>query len=145
MIELCFEYFSVRCIWVYLLVMSRTRFRVNPHFGEIIAVNTEKKITLLSRNTTNKACQVNFDEMTFETCYRSVCQEWWTLGSDDLTVSKCFRVIFSLEDQIIQISLSLDLYFQQKTALKLSICHLLTKRSVWIFDVTNRRNDFYDF
>ena len=30
MIELCSEYLSVRCIWLYLLIMSRTRFRVNP-------------------------------------------------------------------------------------------------------------------
>ena len=31
MIELCCEYLSVRCILLYVLVMSRTRFRVNPH------------------------------------------------------------------------------------------------------------------
>ena len=31
MIELCYEYLSVRCILLYVLVMSRTRFRVNPH------------------------------------------------------------------------------------------------------------------
>ena len=31
MIELCSEYLSVRCIWLYDLVMLRTRFRVNPH------------------------------------------------------------------------------------------------------------------
>ena len=31
MIELCCEYLSVRCIWLYVLIMSRTRFRVNPH------------------------------------------------------------------------------------------------------------------
>ena len=31
MIELCCEYLSVRCIWMYALVMSRTRFRVNPY------------------------------------------------------------------------------------------------------------------
>ena len=31
MIELCSEYLSVSCIWLYVLVMSRTRFRVNPH------------------------------------------------------------------------------------------------------------------
>ena len=29
MIELKFQYLSVRCIWLYLLIMSRTRFRVN--------------------------------------------------------------------------------------------------------------------
>ena len=31
MIELCCEYLSVRCIWLYNLIISRTRFRVNPH------------------------------------------------------------------------------------------------------------------
>ena len=31
MMELYCEYLSVRCIWLYVLVMSRTRFRVNPH------------------------------------------------------------------------------------------------------------------
>ena len=31
MIQLCFEYLSVRCIWLYLLVMLRTCFRLNPH------------------------------------------------------------------------------------------------------------------
>ena len=32
MIELCSEYLSVRCIWLYLLVMSRMRLRVNPQY-----------------------------------------------------------------------------------------------------------------
>ena len=31
MIELCFEYLSVRYIWLYVFIMSRTRFIVNPH------------------------------------------------------------------------------------------------------------------
>ena len=26
------EYLSVQCIWLYVLAMSRTRFRVNPHY-----------------------------------------------------------------------------------------------------------------
>ena len=31
MTQLSCEYLSVRCIWLNVLVMSRTRFRVNPH------------------------------------------------------------------------------------------------------------------
>ena len=31
MIELCSEYLSVQCIWLYFLVVSHMRFRVNPH------------------------------------------------------------------------------------------------------------------
>ena len=31
MIELCCEQFSVWCIWLYVAIMSRTNFRVNPH------------------------------------------------------------------------------------------------------------------
>ena len=41
---------------------------IGEKFGEIITANTEKKITLLSRNMTNKPCQVNFDETNTETC-----------------------------------------------------------------------------
>ena len=31
MIGLCFEYLSIWCIWLYVLVMSHMRFRVNSH------------------------------------------------------------------------------------------------------------------
>ena len=31
MVELFCEYLSVRCIWRYVIIMSRTSFRVNPH------------------------------------------------------------------------------------------------------------------
>ena len=30
-LSLCYEYLSAWCIWLYVLIMSRTRFRVNPH------------------------------------------------------------------------------------------------------------------
>ena len=33
---------------------------------------------------------------------------------------------------------------EKKRAPKLSICHWLTKSSVWVFDVTNSRNGFYN-
>ena len=49
---------------------------------------------------------------------------------NDLMIFKCFRVIFSLKKKTIQFPLSFSLYFQQKRAPKLSICHLPTKRSV---------------
>ena len=67
------------------------------------------------------------------------------LGSDDLIIFKCFRVILSLKKRTIQFSLSFNLYFQRKRAPKLSISNLTTERSVWVFDVTNRRNDFSSF
>ena len=31
MVELCCEHLSVRCIWLYVIIMSRTSFRVNLH------------------------------------------------------------------------------------------------------------------
>ena len=68
-----------------------------------------------------------------------------TLGSDKLIIFKCFRVISSLKKKTIQFPFSFNLYFQQKRAPKSSICHLPTKRSVWIFDVTNRTNAFSNF
>ena len=32
MIELCCEYLFVRCIWMYVLILWRTRFRVSPPY-----------------------------------------------------------------------------------------------------------------
>ena len=68
-----------------------------------------------------------------------------TLALDDLTVLRCFRVIFSLKKKTIQFTISLSFFFQQKKSPKLSICDLLTKSSVWVFDITNRRNGFSNF
>ena len=45
MIELCCEYLSVRCIWLYVIIMSRTSFKVNPH--TIIFLNVKE---LLARS-----------------------------------------------------------------------------------------------
>ena len=45
MIELCCEYLSVRCIWLYVIIMSRTSFRVNPH--SIVCLNVKE---LLARS-----------------------------------------------------------------------------------------------
>ena len=39
---------------------------IHENSGEIITANTEKKISLLSKNMTNKECQVNFDKMNIE-------------------------------------------------------------------------------
>ena len=39
MIELCCEYLSVRCIWLYVIIISRTSFRVNPH--SIVCLNVK--------------------------------------------------------------------------------------------------------
>ena len=36
---------------------------INEKPGKSITANTEKKITLSSRNMTSKACQVNFDKI----------------------------------------------------------------------------------
>ena len=68
-----------------------------------------------------------------------------TLGSDDLIIFKCFRVYFLLKKKTIQFPLSFSLYLLQKRALKLSICQLPTKRSAWVFDITNRTNVFSSF
>ena len=74
-----------------------------------------------------------------------VVHEKLTLDWSDLIIFKCFRVTFSLKRKIIQFPLSFNLHFLQKRAPKLSICHLLTKRSVWVFGVINRANGFSSF
>ena len=40
MIELHCGYLSVLCIWVYVIIMSRTSFRVNPH--SIVYLNVKE-------------------------------------------------------------------------------------------------------
>ena len=82
---------------------------------------------------------------TTSVCFLCSKRKRRTLSSNDLIIFKCFRVIFSLKKKTIKFPLSFNLYFQQKRAQKLSICHLPTKRSVWVFDVTNRRNGFSNF
>ena len=39
MIELCCEYLSVPCNWLYVLVMSRTCFKVNPSYDDLKKIN----------------------------------------------------------------------------------------------------------
>ena len=39
------EYLSVRCIWMYVIIMSRTSFRLNPH--SVVLLNVKK---LLARS-----------------------------------------------------------------------------------------------
>ena len=46
MIELCCEYLPVRCMWLYVIIMSRTRFRVNLH--SIVCLNV-KELLVRSR------------------------------------------------------------------------------------------------
>ena len=45
MIELCGEHLSVRCIWLYAIIMSHTCFRMNPH--SIVCLNVKE---LFARN-----------------------------------------------------------------------------------------------
>ena len=45
MIELCCEHLSVRCIWLYIIIMSRMSFRVDPH--PIVCLNVKE---LLARS-----------------------------------------------------------------------------------------------
>ena len=54
MIKLCSEYLSVRCIWLNVLVMGRTSFRMNPH----------PLVALMSRNSLLEAGSKSEGEVT---------------------------------------------------------------------------------
>ena len=73
------------------------------------------------------------------------CCMFLKADSHDLIIFKFFRVIFFLKKKTIEFPLSFNLYFQQKRVPKFSICHLQPKRSVGVFDVTNRTNSFSIF
>ena len=47
LIGLCCEYLSVRCIWLYVIIMSHRRFRVNPY--SIVCLNV-KELLFWSRS-----------------------------------------------------------------------------------------------
>ena len=59
MIELCCEYLSVRCIWLYVLVTSRMRFRVNPHFIVALPECQETPCSKQARNLKFKWLQLD--------------------------------------------------------------------------------------
>ena len=48
MIDLCCEYLSVRCIWLYFIMMPRTNFRGNPH--SIVCMNVKELLSWSSRH-----------------------------------------------------------------------------------------------
>ena len=60
MIELCCEYLSVQCIWLYVIIMSRTSFRVNPH--SIVCLNV-KEILAWSRCYIRSLRDININEI----------------------------------------------------------------------------------
>ena len=74
---------------------------INEKSGESV---TEKKITSSSKSMTSKACQVNFDEINIENCYRSGCQA--------LQNKKIADEIKFLKEQISEKILFLELYFR---------------------------------
>ena len=82
MIELCCEYLSVLCIWLYVIIMLRTSFRVNPHFlhclnvKELLAQN-RRFIWSWSDSTT----LLLWSEGKIRTCFKTLVSKktakWW--------------------------------------------------------------------
>ena len=48
MVELRCEYLPVRCIWLYVIIMSHTSFRVNPH--SVICLNIKELLAEIRRH-----------------------------------------------------------------------------------------------
>ena len=48
MIELCYEYLSARCIWLYVIITSRTSFRANLH--SIVCLNVKELLARKKRH-----------------------------------------------------------------------------------------------
>ena len=77
---------------------------IDEKSGKSITANTEKKIISSSRNMTSKACQVNFDKINIENCYRSGCQ---ALQNKKMAEENKF-----LREQISEKKLLLEVYFR---------------------------------
>ena len=52
-VELCHEYLSVRCIWLYVIIMSRTSFRVKLH--SIVCLNIKELFARSRRHIWSKS------------------------------------------------------------------------------------------
>ena len=77
---------------------------IDEKSGKSITANTEKKIISSSGNMTSKACQVNFDKINIENCYRSGCQ---ALQNKKMAEENKF-----LREQISEKKLLLEVYFR---------------------------------
>ena len=75
---------------------------INAKSGKIIKANSEKKNTLISRNMTDKGCQVNFEVMNIETCYRN--------GAWLFKINKYPEMKF-LREQVSETNLLLEVFF----------------------------------
>ena len=91
MIGLCCKYLSVRCIWLYVIIISPTSFRVNPH--SILCLNVKKlparsRRHIWSLSDSNKIC---FHNLSFSA---SCCWEnkFVTLAS----LAKWLSVVYEL-------------------------------------------------
>ena len=72
MIELCCEYLSVQCICLKVFIMSRTRFRVNPH--SIVAWMSRK--SLLETGTISEFSGCGFESSCSQLNFRyGACSE----------------------------------------------------------------------
>ena len=74
MIELCCEYLSVRYCWLYAIIVSRTRFRVNLHSIVSALFSSNKAISSFFQlfHRKNLVIFSNFKETTVELSYLSV-------------------------------------------------------------------------
>ena len=61
MIELCYEYLPVRCIWLYILILWGTNLRVNPH--SIVWMNVKE---LLARSRCHISTLSNNNEIRIQ-------------------------------------------------------------------------------
>ena len=68
-----------------------------------------------------------------------------TLGSDDLIIFKCFRVIFPLKKKTIQCPLLFNLYFQHTKKTPKVVSLPLTQESLCLSFWQNRTNGFSNF
>ena len=82
MIELCCEYLSVLCIWLYVIIMLRTSFRVNPHFLHCLNV---KKLLAQNRrfiwSWSDSTTLLLWSEGKIRTCFKTLVSKktakWW--------------------------------------------------------------------
>ena len=106
MMELCSEYLSLRCVWLYVLFISRTRIRVNPH--SIMSWMSMIPLLEEGEKSEGEVTATGLEPRTTEFLneHSTICRNWpndravfWVfISTVDLTVCSC-HVTYALQSE----------------------------------------------
>ena len=106
MIELSCEFFSVRWIWLYILIMSCTCFRVNPHFffalmsrKSLLKTNAISEVSVTSTGLEPTTTLFGNQNSTIRpNCPNNLAELWVVIRTVHLSVCS-YHVIYDFQSE----------------------------------------------